>query len=276
MNMPRMLVLGLAGIAAIAAIFIVRAMLGGGTPNAAAMIPRPEIATAEVLVAAEALQPGQQLSATAVRWEKWPKSDIDSTYLTHEQVPNLDTMMTGAVVRAPMVAGEPLTTTKFVHADQAGFMSATLQPGMRAVSIPITTDSGAGGFILPNDRVDLIESEQVSDTPRRFRARVVLYNVRVLAMDQNFKQDKDQKVVLAKTATLELAPDQARIVVKAQATGPLSLSLRALGDNSKPPAATAQNQQANPDDGDADGAESVRVIRFGVTPSGANGRKDAQ
>jgi pilus assembly protein CpaB len=274
MNMPRMLVLGLAGIAAIAAILIVRAMMGGGTPNAAAMLQRPEIATAEVLVAAEPLQPGQQLNASQVRWEKWPRSDIDSTYLTHEQVPNLETAMTGAVVRAPMVAGEPLTITKFVHADSAGFMAATLQPGMRAVSIPITTDSGAGGFILPNDRVDLIGSEQISDTPRRFRAKVVMQDVRVLAMDQNFKQDKDQKVVLAKTATLELTPQQARAVVKAQAAGPLSLSLRALGDNSKP-AATAKND-ANSDDDSAADYTSVRVIRFGVTPSGSNGRKDAQ
>ncbi|HWD27043.1 MAG TPA: Flp pilus assembly protein CpaB [Rhizomicrobium sp.] len=275
MNMPRMLVLGLAGIAAIAAVLILRAMMGGGTPNAAAMLPRSDIPTAEVLVAAEPLQPGEKLTAAQVRWEKWPKSDIDATYLTHEQVPNVETAMTGAVARAPMVAGEPLTTTKFVHADTAGFLAATLQPGMRAVSIPITTDSGAGGFILPNDRVDLIGSEQISDTPRRFRAKVVLQDVRVLAMDQNFKQDKDQKVVLAKTATLELTPDQARQVVKWQAAGPLSLSLRALGDNSKP-APTAQNQ-ANSDDGDtAADYTSVRVIRFGVTPTGSNGRKDAQ
>jgi pilus assembly protein CpaB len=274
MNMPRMLVLGLAGIAAIAAILIVRAMMGGGTPQASAMLPRPEIPTSEVLVAAEALQPGEKLTSTLVRWEKWPKSDIDSTYLTHEQVPNLDAAMTGAVVRAPMVAGEPLTTAKFVHADSSGFMAATLQPGMRAVSIPITTDSGAGGFILPNDRVDLIGSEQISDTPRRFRAKVVLQDVRVLAMDQNFKQDRDQKVVLAKTATLELTPDQARQVVKWQAAGPLSLSLRALGDNAKTVAST---NQPNSDDGDntAD-YTSVRVIRFGVTPTGSNGRKDAQ
>ena len=275
MNMPRMLVLGLAGIAAIAAVLVIRMMMGGGTPNAAAMLPRQDIATADVLVAAEPLQPGEPLTPALVRWEKWPKSDIDSTYLTHEQVPNLETAMTGAVVRAPMVAGEPLSVTKFVHADSAGFLAATLKPGMRAVSIPVTTDSGAGGFILPNDRVDLIESELISDTPRRFSAKVVLNNVRVLAMDQNFKQDKDQKVVLAKTATLELTPDEARNVVKAQAAGPLSLSLRALGDNSMPAAKTAQTDQDSGDD-DAPDFNSVRVIRFGVTPTGTNGRKEAQ
>ncbi len=100
-----------------------------------------------------------------VRWQEWPKSDVDSTFITHEMTPDLETALTGTVVRAPIVEGEPLTNDKFVHADAAGFMAATLSPGMRAVSITITTDSGAGGFILPNDRVDVLLSDQISDTP---------------------------------------------------------------------------------------------------------------
>ncbi len=270
MNMPRMLVLGLAVIAAVAAVLIVRGMMGGGTPAVQAMLPRPQIVTSEVLVASEPLQPGQPLTASLVRWEKWPKGDIDSAFITHDETPNLDAALAGTVVRAPMVAGEPLSTAKFVHADAAGFMAATLRPGMRAVSIPITTESGAGGFILPNDRVDLLMTEQISDTPRRFSARTVLTDIRVLAMDQTYKQDKDQKVVMAKTATLELSANQARIVVKAQAGGPLSLALRALGDQSKP--APVADNQTNSDDG-PDGS-GVTVIRFGVLPGGANGRKE--
>ncbi|HJW42118.1 MAG TPA: Flp pilus assembly protein CpaB [Rhizomicrobium sp.] len=268
MNLPRMLVLGLAAVAAVAAVLIVRSLMGGGTPHASAMLSRPEIVTREVLVAAAPLQPGQPLNATMVRWQTWPKPSVDSTFITHEETPNLDAALTGTVVRAPMVAGEPLTSAKFVHGDSAGFMAATLQPGMRAVSIPITTESGAGGFILPNDRVDLLMTEQISDTPRRFRARVVLTDIRVLAMDQTYKQDKDQKVVLAKTATLELSSDQARIVVKAQAGGPLSLALRALGDTSKPTPMAANRNDDGPD------GSGITVIRFGVIPGGANGRKE--
>ena len=272
MNMPRALILGLAAVAAIAAAFLARGLLGGGTPQAAANTsPKPEISTGEVLVASQPLSPGQQLNASLVHWQKWPKSDIDSQFITHDATPNLETALTGTVVRAPMVEGEPLTENKFVHAESAGFLAATLTPGMRAMSISITTESGAGGFILPNDRVDLMMTEQVSDNPRRFQARVVLTNVRVLAMDQTFKQDKDQKVVLAKTATLELTAEQARIVMKAQAGGPLSLALRALGDNSKP-APVAANQ--NSGDDDAPSGSGVTVIRFGVVPTGANGRKD--
>jgi pilus assembly protein CpaB len=271
MNMPRMLILGLAVIAAGAAAFLARGLLGGGTPQASAMMAPPPIQTSEVLVASAALQPGQQLNPAMVHWQKWPKSDVDSTFITREQTPNLETALTGTVVRAPIVDGEPLTESKFVHAEAGGFLAATLSPGMRAVSIPITTESGAGGFILPNDRVDLMMTEQISDNPRRFRARIVLTNILVMAMDQTFKQDRDQKVVLAKTATLELTAEQARIVIKAQAAGPLTLALRSLGDESKP-APVAANQTHDEDD--APSGSGVTVIRFGVVPTGANGRKD--
>jgi len=275
MNMQRMIVLGVAVIAAAAAAFLARGMLGGGTPKAVAVIMPPQMQTRQVLVAAVPLQPGQILNATMVRWDKWPSSAVDSTFITQDATPDITTATTGTVVRSPIVVGGPLTTSNIVHSDAAGFMAATLMPGMRAVSIPITVESGAGGFILPNDRVDLIMTEQINDQPRRFRAHTVLTNVRVLAVDQTFKQDSDQKVVLAKTVTLELSPNQAQSVIKAEAAGPLSLALRPL--DSRPPklaqatptstptlAAVPPDDDASAPDAEADGS-SVDVIRFGVT-----------
>jgi pilus assembly protein CpaB len=157
-------------------------------------------------------------------------------------------------------------------------MAATLGEGMRAVSIPITTESGAGGFILPNDRVDLLMSVLVSDNPKRYNAQVVLANVRVLAVDQTIKQDRDQKVVLAKTATLELTPAQARAVVRAQSTGMLSLALRPLSEgnvavaaNQHPVATRTAAPQASDDDGTP--GDSITIIRFGVEGS-VNGKRD--
>ncbi|MGZ5933911.1 MAG: Flp pilus assembly protein CpaB [Rhizomicrobium sp.] len=278
MNMPRMLILAVAAIAAGAAAFLARGFLGGGTSTVAARPGPPPIATSEVLVASSAIQPGQPLNASMVRWQKWPASNIDSSFITHQAQPNIEQAVTGTVARAPIMEGEPLSDTKIVHADAAGFMAATLSPGMRAVSIPITTESGAGGFILPNDRVDIIMSIQVSDNPRRFNAQIVLANVRVLAVDQTIKQDKGQQVVLAKTATLELTPGQARNVVRAQAAGPLSLALRPLGDGTaavasvQRPAASASAPAAAPDD-DGTLGDGVKIIRYGVE-NGVNGKKD--
>jgi len=263
-----MLVLGVAIVAAIAAVFLVRGLLGGGTPQAGAVIaPVRQIATTQVLVASTALQPGTPLNATMVHWQSWPRSAVDSSFITREETPDLTVSLKGTVVRAPIVEGEPLSNTKFVHSDAAGFMAATLTPGMRAVSIPITVDSGAGGFILPNDRVDLMMTELVSDNPKRYMAHNVLSNIRVLAVDQTIKQDKDQKTVVGKTATLEVTPAEARVVAKAQAYGPITLVLRPLGDNAKPVAS------AEPAPEDSTDGTAVTVIRFGLTATGANGRK---
>jgi pilus assembly protein CpaB len=288
MNMQRMLILGLAALAAGAAAFLARGFLGGGTSTVSARPSPPPIATSEVLVASAAIQPGQALNPTLVHWQKWPKSSVDSGFITHDAEPNIVDAVNGTVARAPIVSGEPLSDTKIVHADAAGFMAATLSPGMRAVSIPITTESGAGGFILPNDRVDLIQTQQISDNPRRFSAKIVLANVRVLAVDQTVKQDRDQKVVLAKTATLELTPDEARAVARAQAGGPLSLALRPLGEMSPSvasllrsatttipsvPAVSATAAPAAPAD-EGDNGDGVRIIRFGVSTNDVNGKKE--
>ncbi len=252
MNRSRVIVLVLAAFAAGIAALLVRGLLGGGTPEVrAAIAPAPTV-TLNVLVAQSDIQPGTALTPALVRWQSWPKGSVDSSFIT--ETGNPDTAAT--VARAPLIAGEPLTATKIVHADAASFMSASLTPGMRAVSTAISTDTGAGGFILPNDRVDVVLTQQVSDSPRRFGSNVILSNVRVLAMDQTFGQDKDQKTVLAKTATLELAPDQATLLARSAAAGTISLTLRALGENA--------NSSVAANAGRKDGGQIV-VVRYGVT-----------
>jgi pilus assembly protein CpaB len=264
MNRSRVVILAVAAIAAGAAALIVRGLLGGGTEQGKAALPPPKIVTEEVLVAATNLDSGTSLTPGAVRWQTWPKDAIDSSLITQETLPDLGKYIEGAVVRVPMVAGEPLTNTKVVHADSAGYMAAMLQPGMRAVSIGITTESGAGGFILPNDRVDVLLTQKITDSPPLFSTKTLMSSVRVLAIDQTMSQDKDQKSVPgAKSATLELTPAQAEGVVRAQAAGTLSLSLRPLGDTATT-AVTAANTR--PDVGE------VAVIRYGVSHAGTAGR----
>jgi pilus assembly protein CpaB len=160
-------------------------------------------------------------------------------------------------LRAPVVAGQPLTPSMMVHADSAGIMAAMVTPGMRAVSIAISTESGAGGFILPNDRVDVILTAQISTTPKRYGSTTLLSDVRVLAVDQTYKEDKDQKDVLAKTATLELSEKQAELVERAVSTGSLSLALRALGDS-------GFEKKSLADSADQSETGPINVIRYAV------------
>lgn len=255
MNRSRVIVLVLAAFAAGIAALLVRGFLGGGTPQVNAAIAPAPAAVLNVLVAGGDIQPGTAITPALVRWQSWPKSSVDSSFITEEGNPDTAAIVKGTVARAPMIAGEPLTGAKIVHADAASFMSARLSPGMRAVSTAISTDTGAGGFILPNDRVDVVLTQQVSDSPRRFGSRVILNNVRVLAMDQTFTQDKDQKTVMAKTATLELAPDQATMLARSAPAGTISLQLRALGDGDSNIAAST---------GHKDNGQIV-VVRYGVT-----------
>ena len=260
MNRSRVIILVVAAFAAGIVALLVRGLLGGGTPPVKAALAPAPVAMEDVLVASTNIQPGIALSPDSVHWQAWPKSAIDSSFITSHGNSDTSSIVKGTVARAPLIAGEPLTGTKFIHADAAGFLAAQITPGMRAVSITVSTDTSAGGFILPNDRVDVIVTVQVSDTPRRFGSITLLSDVRVLAMDQTYTQDKDQKTVLAKTATLELTPAQATLIARSAATGTVSLALRPLGDNDV--ADTAATKKHHAEDG------PVTVVRYGIARGG--------
>ena len=170
MNTKRIIVLGFALVAASAAALLARGLMGGGTPKVEAKIA-PAIAMSEVLVANSNIQPGLTLTPDMVRWQSWPASAVDASFITHTAAPNLDDAVKGTGVRVPLYAGQPINSTAIVHSDAAGYMAAQLQAGMRAVSISISVDSGAGGFILPNDRVDLMLTTQGTERLAAARRR---------------------------------------------------------------------------------------------------------
>lgn len=261
MNTQRLVVLALAAVAAGGAAFLVRGMLGGGTPPVVAK-PAPVIPMSQVLVASSNLTPGEALKPESVRWEKWPTASVDSSFITQQSAGSEDNAIKGTVVRAPILAGQPLTTTALVHGDQSGFMAATLSAGMRAVSITISPDSSAGGFILPNDRVDVILTRKPEGNQQRGFAKTILTDLRVLAVDQTYRQEKDTRTVVGKTATVEVTPEQAEVIEGAAQSGQLSLALRPLSD-----ATVASNENENtpkrPHSGSTDGP--VSVIRYGMT-----------
>ena len=235
MNTQRVIVLGLAVVAAGAAALLVRGLIGGGTSQSQARPNPPAMAMSDVLVAGDNLQPGQPLTAGRVRWQKWPSSAVDSSFIAKAAGTAVADRSRAPWCAVPCLPASRSPTTTIVHADAAGFMAAMLGPGMRAISITISTDSGAGGFILPNDRVDLMLAEKLNGTPPRVRVSIVLSDIRVLAMDQTFKQDKDTKTVLAKTATLEVTPAQTGNRHPRRRHGHLSLSLRPLEEFRPPP-----------------------------------------
>jgi pilus assembly protein CpaB len=263
MNTQRVIVLGFALVAAGGAAFLVRSMLGGGTPAVQAKAA-PAMAMSEVLVASTNLTPGQALTAEQVRWEKWPSSTVDPSFITHDAAVKEEDIVKGSVVRAMILPGQPITKTAIVHGDASGFMAATLSEGMRAISIVVSVDSSAGGFILPNDRVDVILTRKPEGGQKGF-AKTILSDLRVLAVDQTYRQEKDTRTVVGKTATVEVTPQQAELIAAAAQSGVLSLSLRPLSNDVAAEDASAAKKRVAASDG------YVSIIRYGLGGSSNRG-----
>ena len=160
-----------------------------------------------------------------------------------------------------MLFRSPIRREKLIRADGSGFMSAILPSGMRAVAITIDTRgaNSAGGFILPNDRVDVVRTFRQEGKPGaaggdNYATETLIGDVRVLAIGQNVQEKNGQPVVVGSNATLELDPQQAETIINAQRTGQLSLVLRSVLDARQ--AATAAPTQA--------AAHGLSVVRYGT------------
>jgi pilus assembly protein CpaB len=192
----------------------------------------------DVLIAKRDIGMGIGVSAEDLQWQAWPAATTRGSYITKKDKPNAIEELVGAITRAPFTTGEPIREAKLIRADgAAGFMAAILPSGMRAVSTEISPETGAGGFILPNDRVDVILSRKPKDSDGKNSAptsETILVNVRVLAIDQTVEEKDGQRVVVGKTATVELSPAQAETLAKSRQMGTLSLALRSLLDASQP------------------------------------------
>lgn len=196
--------------------------------NVAAPVEKAE--RSDILVAATDLEQRRRLGAEDLEWRAWPNESLHDGYILRSAQPEAINEFGGKLVRISMFAGEPLRREK-VSATDTGYLSALLGPGRRAVSVKITAESTAGGFILPDDRVDVLHTV-IPDGKTGGVTRTVVTNIRVLAIDQQVTAPDSNSVAAAKTATLELRPSQAEIVSAAEARGALSLSLRSSADNS--------------------------------------------
>lgn len=232
MGSRRLLVLLVALVVAGGTALYARSWVQSQRPTIAAQPPPAAVQEnyREVLVAAQNLPTGSFIRPDSVRWQRWPQGRLPDTYVVREQR-DLDAMV-GAVVRRGIAQGEPLTDGAVVKPGDRGFLAAVLQPGMRAVSVPINDASGNAGLIFPGDRVDLIVTQTVVDDDRgtrRLASETVLENLRVLAMGRRVDDEPgvlpDARLT---TTTLEVTPQQAEIVALVTELGRLALSLRSL------------------------------------------------
>lgn len=223
-------------IVAVGTAMVARSMFAGGpAPDAqAATVVAPK-AGPKVLVAQRAMPAGTIITAEALKYQEWPDELVQDAYFI-EGESDLNALL-GTVVRYPVTAGQPVTQGALVKPGERGFLAAALGAGMRAVTVPVSDETGVAGFVFPGDRVDLVLTQSVDgDNGESLKAaETILRNVRVLATDQSMKEEKNEAgetvVKTSRTVTLEVTPRIAEKVAVAQSLGTISLSLRSLTDN---------------------------------------------
>jgi pilus assembly protein CpaB len=199
----------------------------GSTPPPA----KPEGAAAEnAAVDAKGEQSREQARAQAVERALKAAAELNG--------PGAKSDYIGAVVREPILAGEPIVARKIVRAGDSGYMAAYLEPGTRAMAIRVNVETAAGGFILPGDRVDVLMTREIKNNDSgagpRFTTATIMRNMKVLAIDQSTRAAEDEQAVVGATATLAVSERDAELLALARSEGDLSLVLRSYADTAGP------------------------------------------
>jgi len=217
--------------------------------------PQTQLETVEVLVASSDIGVGQTLSPQNMSWQTWPAASASAQFIQRKSKPEALNDYSGALVRIAFASGEPIRESKIIKAGSSGYVAALLPPGMRAIAMEISPEAGAGGFILPNDHVDVILTRVEKRAQDDFyTVETILSDVRVLAIDQTIEDKNGQRVIVGKIATLALTPRQSETLALARRLGTLSLVLRGLRDAA----------QANSEAADSSlNRQSINIVRFG-------------
>ena len=261
MNRMRILLLAAAFLAAVVAAYVWTGLLPKPAPQPTPVVVQKND-TVDVLVTGRNIPPGDRLGSTGLQWRAWPREGLSPEMITKDAMPDALEKMQAARARVSMVAGEPILSNRIIAPGESGFLSAILPEGMVAVAISVSDLTAVGGFVLPNDRVDVVFTRSVTDRNGNKNAvsEAVLTNVKVLAINQTLASGTDNATVPdAQTAVLELTPKQAEVLGKLLTAGQISLALRSLADegDGKPQLAQAYKNPARAQSGPL-------VVRYGL------------
>lgn len=235
----------------------------------------PAFKTVDVLVAGKDVLMGDRFGPGTLSWKTWPQDNVLATMITKDSKPDALTQYEPARARTAMFEGEPILDKKIVMPTAGGFMSAILPKGMRAISVAISSRSSAGGFILPDDRVDIILTKKLqSSDGSSVKSETVISNVRILAINQLYRQGDNAdspSVEKGETATLELTGPQSEILAQVESMGELSLALRSIAENDGKNMETEGPQLAGKYTGNARRVgNNTLIVRYGVETYATN------
>ncbi|MFN4183927.1 MAG: Flp pilus assembly protein CpaB [Hyphomonas sp.] len=201
------------------------------------VVQTEQVSEIKVLITSRDLAIGDQIKADDLKWSVWPEKGVVEGQFIETAAPGAIEEITGATVKLPIYKSEPIMPQRIVKRGEAGLLPLLMSADMRAVSVEISPESASGGFILPNDRVDLILTYELTPTATnglrdsRTVSQTILQNVRVLAIDQTYAPTTAEETArLGNTATLEVTPSEAELVALSQRKGRLTLALRPLDE----------------------------------------------
>ncbi len=262
MKRAQLIGMSVAGLAGLLAFIMMKSIVNRPAQESKVEV---QVKSTEVLVARTDIALGQIVGETQFRWQTWPTEAVTAGFITKASGLAAMRELSGAIARAPIMAGEPITSQKLIKAGQGGVLAAILSPGMRAISTKIKEETAVGRLILPNDHVDVILIRRVRNRAgtEEYASDTLFNNVRVLAIGRQIESKEGKKAAdgSANTATLELTPAQAELLALANSMGEISLSLRSIADLS---AEGGGSTAAHLGKKTAEHSNVVRVLRYGV------------
>lgn len=185
----------------------------------------PDVPKSYIIVAAKPLKFGDKLTADSVKSSPWQGALPDGAYKSAREAVGDGSRTTLRDVKA----GEILLSTAI--SGEAGRLasSSLLGPNMRAIALPVSETAGAGGFLAPGDRVDVVATRQIDDMAV---ASIIVQSARILAVGQ-IADTSSSDPVIVKSATVEVSPIDAQKIAIAQTVGSITLALRSTGDETQ-------------------------------------------
>lgn len=242
MSRSRVLILLVAASCAVLAFLLWSGVLTR-PPSPATVVQAPRSGV-PVLIVTRDIAVGERLTAGTLAWRDWPRENVAGFMITQDTRPDAISELEGSRARSPLYLGEPVSDRTLVKANDGNIMSAIIGKGLRGVAVRISDRTAGSGFILPNDRVDLIVTirVEVNTDPNKDDKRTIVFsrtiitNARVLSINQSLSAPGETPAFTdLQTAVLELEPAQAELVAQSETQGEVSLVLRSFGESGENP-----------------------------------------
>ena len=223
MTIRNIMVFGLAMFLALVAVLTARNWLTQKSQN---VIVQQEMPTKDVVVAVTPLYFGNMVRREHLKVIKWPADYVPlGTFSSVESL-----LGDGSEERYTLTAievNEPMLTSKISGFGERISLSTMISDGMRATTIRVNDVKGVGGFVMPGDRVDVLLTRPSGKDKKDFINDILLQNVKVLGIDQNSSEQRDEPSVV-RAVTLETTPRQSQKLTLGEQMGYLSLTLRKI------------------------------------------------